>query len=168
MIVVGIDPGISGAIAIITGPGEIELYDMPTISEKTSSGLRHYVDSIELYHLLSLRHIDRAAIERVSARPGQGVASMFAFGRAYGECIGVLSALGAPFALIQPKQWQRIAAVEGGAEVKANARRRATELFPAYAHHFAKVKHSGRADAALIAYSVLKCPSSARGSRKER
>ena len=87
-------------------------------------------------------------LEQVGAMPGQGVSSMFAFGRAVGVVEGALGALAVPYSRVPPQEWQRGMRVRGG---KDGARERAMALFPARADEFARKKDDGRADASLIA-----------------
>jgi crossover junction endodeoxyribonuclease RuvC len=79
--------------------------------------------------------------------PGQGVASMFAFGKAFGITIGVVSTLGIPSTLVSPVTWKKAMKVPG----KDAARARASQIMPAAAHHWPRVKDDGRAEAALLA-----------------
>jgi crossover junction endodeoxyribonuclease RuvC len=89
-----------------------------------------------------------ALIEKVHAMPGQGVSSMFSFGRAAGIVEGVLAGLSVSFELIPPATWIKSMRTFGG---KDGSRQRAQELFPDYAHLFARKKDDGRAEAALLA-----------------
>lgn len=147
----GIDPGAFGAIAILdTDSRELVIIDMPTLKVKRGPRVVNQVDA----HMLAdaLRpHVDsdtKALIEKVSAMPGNGVASMFSFGRAAGIVEGVLAGLSVPFELIPPATWIKSMRTFGG---KDGSRQRAQELFPDYAHLFARKKDDGRAEAALLA-----------------
>ena len=154
MKIAGVDPGAFGAVAIYdTALGTLELIDMPTRIEKVRTEKRTRVDSAELGLRLHGRTIDEACIEKVASRQNQGVASMFAFGKAAGIVEGVFAGLLVPVSFLRPQEWQRLARVAGGEFVKDNARDRAVMLFPAYAAWFGRKKDSGRADAALIAYA---------------
>jgi crossover junction endodeoxyribonuclease RuvC len=123
---------------------------MPTLKVKRGPRVVNQVDA----HMLAdaLRpHVDsdtKALIEKVSAMPGNGVASMFSFGRAAGIVEGVLAGLSVPFQLIPPATWIKSMRTFGG---KDGSRQRAQELFPDYAHLFARKKDDGRAEAALLA-----------------
>jgi crossover junction endodeoxyribonuclease RuvC len=88
-------------------------------------------------------------LEIVGAMPGQGVSSMFQFGRGVGMVEGVIAALGLPITYVAPRAWQKAVGARGG---KDGNRLRAVELFPAYASLFARKKDDGRADAALMAF----------------
>jgi len=141
----GIDPGVSGALCLFDGTeGVVECFDMPIVEiNKKKQVNAHLVCQI-------LRSQDAPVwIERVSARPGQGVTSMFNFGKSYGTLLGVTAALEYPLSYVTPQQWQKTLKVQGG---KDGNRARAAELMPAYAHFFARKKDDGRADAALIAF----------------
>jgi len=81
--------------------------------------------------------------------PGQGVTSVFSFGRSVGIIEGVLATMLIPVDIVTPQAWQKAAAVRGG---KDGSRQRACELFPNYAGLFALKKHDGRADAACMAW----------------
>jgi crossover junction endodeoxyribonuclease RuvC len=98
--------------------------------------------------------IDVACVEKVGAMTGQGTSSMFAFGRATGIVEGVMACVSDQLMTLRPQEWQPLARVRGGAEIKTNARNRAMVLFPDNAQQFKRVKDSGRADAALIAYAT--------------
>jgi len=123
---------------------------MPTLKVKRGPRVVNQVDA----HMLAdaLRpHVDsdtKALIEKVSAMPGNGVASMFSFGRAAGIVEGVLAGLSVSFELIPPATWIKSMRTFGG---KDGSRQRAQELFPDYAHLFARKKDDGRAEAALLA-----------------
>ena len=147
----GIDPGAFGAVAILDKDSrELVIIDMPTLKVKRGPRVVNQVDA----HMLAdaLRpHVDsetKALIEKVSAMPGNGVASMFSFGRAAGIVEGVLAGLSVPFELIPPATWIKAMRTFGG---KDGSRQRAQELFPDYAHLFARKKDDGRAEAALLA-----------------
>lgn len=147
----GIDPGAFGAVAILDKDSrELVIIDMPTLKVKRGPRVVNQVDG----HMLAdaLRgHVTpdtSALIEKVHAMPGQGVSSMFSFGRAAGIVEGVLAGLSVPFELIPPATWTKSMRTFGG---KDGSRQRAQELFPDYAHLFARKKDDGRAEAALLA-----------------
>ena len=148
------DPGAVGALVIYDDATQsLTIYDMPTYEEKVGTEKRVRVDAFTLGRWLRDQEIDVAYIEKVGARPNQGVSSMFAFGRAAGIVEGALGALGVSVRFLRPQQWQRLAHVAGGEFVKDNARAKVQKLFPAQAAEFKRKKDSGRADAALIAYA---------------
>ena len=96
---IGIDPGASGAIALITQT-EVKALEF---SSATLHGYREQI--IEWNHEYD---IQGAGLEKVNAMPGQGVTSMFSFGQRYGELIGLAVALQLPITLVTPKEWQSL------------------------------------------------------------
>ena len=141
-----IDPGYTGAIAWVTDDGIlIDVADMPV--EK--SGGKTRIVASELVYLLNLRwpSIDYVIIERVGARPGQGVTSMFNFGFGAGLIEGVCAGVRLPFEYVTPQTWKRQLGVSAD---KGACRAMARELWPGAASKFARVKDDGRADAALL------------------
>jgi crossover junction endodeoxyribonuclease RuvC len=149
MRVLGIDPGASGALVVVDNGKISDLIDMPVLNVKRGSRAVREVNAPALGAIVaSLQPIDTAMLEQVGAMPGQGVSSMFAFGRAVGVVEGVLGALQIPYTRVPPQEWQRAMRVRGG---KDGARERAMALFPVRAADFARKKDDGRADASLIA-----------------
>lgn len=149
MRVLGVDPGASGALAVVEGGRLVALEDMPTMTVKRGARQVREVNAAALGAMVArLLPIDAAAIEQVGAMPGQGVSSMFAFGRAVGVVEGVLGALQIPQSRIPPQEWQRGMRVRGG---KDGSRERAAALFPARAGDFARKMDDGRSDATLLA-----------------
>ena len=149
MRVLGIDPGANGALAVVEGGRLVDLVDMPTMTVKRGSREVREVNAPALGAVLeNLQPIDAAMLEQVGAMPGQGVSSMFAFGRAVGVLEGALGAAKIPYTRIPPQEWQRGMRVRGG---KDGARERAMALFPARAADFDRKKDDGRADAGVIA-----------------
>ena len=149
MKLLGIDPGAGGALAILdTATNELEMFDMPTVEIKRGTRFVRHVSAPHVADLLRGLHIDAAFVEKVGAMPGQGVASMFAFGRAAGVVEGVLAGLGLPLTHVPPQEWIKAMRVVDG---KDGSRSRAAQLFPKQADLFARKKDDGRSDAALIA-----------------
>lgn len=150
MIVVGIDPGLSGAVAVLdVAHRRLAIHDMPTVLVRSGKSEKRQLAEAVLARILGQVKPEHAYLEFVSAMPGQGVSSMFNFGMSYGAIKGVLAALGIPFSTVTPVKWQRDLSVAKG---KEGNRLRATQLFPEYAHLFTRIKDDGRADAALIAH----------------
>lgn len=148
--VIGIDPGLSGAIAVLDTAGALlRVEDMPVVSKAgggkevaapvLASLLREYAGAEDVL----------AVLEQVASRPGQGVAGMFAFGDSFGVVRGVLGALGIAVTRITPTVWKRAAKLTGAP--KDRARTLAIERWPARAEWFSRKKDVGRADAALLA-----------------
>lgn len=150
MTILGIDPGASGGIAFFSMQrGLLSIFDMPTVEVKRGGKNKREVSAAMLNAIIGARDIDAAFVEKVGAMPGQGVSSMFQFGRSVGMIEGVLAALEIPTNYVTPQSWQKAVGARGG---KDASRARAAELFPAYAANFSRKKDDGRADAALIAW----------------
>ena len=151
MIYIGIDPGLSGAIAFLdTEKGHLSIIDMPTFEVKRNNKTKREVSPVGVAVAMGLAEkVSRAVLERVGAMPGQGVTSVFSFGRSVGIIEGVLATMLIPVDIVTPQAWQKAAGVRGG---KDGSRMRASELFPNYAELFARKKDDGRADAALMAW----------------
>jgi crossover junction endodeoxyribonuclease RuvC len=117
---------------------------MPTVTVRGKAR----VDAAQVAHIVRAINPDRACIELVGAMPGQGVSSMFAFGRASGLVEGVIAALGVPLDAVPPATWKASLRVP---REKNAARARASQLLPNAAHWWPLAKHDGRAEAALLA-----------------
>lgn len=150
MRVIGIDPGLSGAIAFYdTVEGVIEIADMPTVELVRNGKKKREVSAVLLSNILTRHKVDAAFLERVNAMAGQGVTSVFSFGRSSGMVEGILAAYDIPTTLVTPQAWQKAVGQRAG---KDGSRERAMQLFPAQADLFQRKKDDGRSDAALIAY----------------
>jgi crossover junction endodeoxyribonuclease RuvC len=151
MIIAGIDPGLSGAVALLDAETGlvIDVFDVPTLALSRGGKAKRELDAHALAGALGRDRIGHAFVEFVGAMPGQGVSSVFAFGKAYGIAIGVLATLGVPMSYVAPVAWKRALQVPAA---KDGARARASQLLPAAAGHWQRVKDDGRAEAALIAY----------------
>ncbi|MCF3947758.1 RuvC family protein [Acidiphilium iwatense] len=151
MIYIGIDPGASGAIAVLDAGGQIvSIADMPTIMVRVGKTERHRVSPAMLAHLFEMdQHaVQMVVLEKVGGMTGQSASAAFTFGYGAGIVEGVLAALKLPVALVTPQSWKRSAGI---ATDKGAAREAAMRLWPAHASRFARVKDDGRAEAALIA-----------------
>ena len=151
-IVLGIDPGLSGALARLTASGDLTIWDMPVLQVERNGRVRRDLDLAVLVATIRQADATEAWLERVGAMPGQGVSSMFAFGRAVGQVEAVITACGLPLSLVTPQVWKRSLTVPAG---KDAARLRGSQLMPAYAGEWRLAKHDGRAEAALIALHGL-------------
>jgi crossover junction endodeoxyribonuclease RuvC len=152
--VIGIDPGISGAISVFRD-GKLEsVVDMPTVEIASGKTIKRHISAATLRNILELDmyQFSHVVIEKVGAMPGQGVTSMFNFGRSAGIIEGVVAALRMPHTYVTPQTWTKAV---GRAAGKDASRMRAMELFPSKAELFKRAKDDGRADAALIAYWYL-------------
>lgn len=144
--IVGIDPGITGAIALLKNDLTFyKVFDMPTMV--MGKGTKQQVNDAALAKIfLDNPGVDIAFIEEVNAMPGQGVTSMFNFGCSWGMARGVLAALMIPYTLIRPTAWKRNAGIIG--RDKDAARTMAQHLYPEAP--LSRKKDIGRADAILI------------------
>jgi crossover junction endodeoxyribonuclease RuvC len=153
MIVAGIDPGLSGAIAIVDADGFVGVDDLPAHEVKNGRKVSRSLDLAALRELLVRQPpINHVFLERVAARPGQGVASMFNFGCTFGEIRGTVAALQLPYSLITPQAWQKVARCGPSPD---GARKRAGELYPTAAQQLTRKRDGGRADAVLLAWVGL-------------
>lgn len=146
--VIGIDPGIGGAIVILQSPAcpiPIEWCRMPTLKVGKSSR----VDCAELARYLQDYDCGEAFVEHVHAMPGNGASGMFTFGHAAGAVEGVLASLCIPYTLITPQRWKKAAGLIGAD--KDASRSRASQLWPRWAALGKKGEGQALADAALIA-----------------
>jgi crossover junction endodeoxyribonuclease RuvC len=146
-VVIGIDPGLDGAITAIdnaTG-NPIWIEPMPT----TGDGKDRLVSAAHLADLLEPELIVTCCIETASTRPGLAAQSVLKTGTGYGILIGVCAALRIPTIYVSPQRWKKDLAVPAD---KAIARRLATERFPAWSSSFKLVKDDGKAESALVAY----------------
>ncbi|MGJ8524317.1 hypothetical protein LMG33818_000025 [Halomonadaceae bacterium LMG 33818] len=140
--IVGIDPGKSGAIAAI---GEKSHAEKIPLSGKE-------IDGALIARLLSELNPDVVILEKVGAMPGQGVTSMFSFGKGFGIVIGVLEALSIPYRIVTPQAWKKcvLAGTSKDKDAAINFVRRAypdVELVPARC----RKPHDGIADAVCLA-----------------
>ena len=152
MIILGIDPGQTGAIAVLHD-GEIkQVIDMPTTARLHGKGQQvdAYTLTSELQAAASGHNQRQAIIEAVSAMPGQGVSSTFRFGEALGIVLGVLGALQIPVSWATPVRWKKSAGLYG--KDKDAARTLALQLHPEAADMLTRKKDIGRADAICIAH----------------
>lgn len=149
MRVLGVDPGATGALAMLdTDLAALVVCDMPSTIVKVGKSHRRQISEFWLADILRVYAPDEAWIERVHALPRQGVTSSFSFGLSYGLARGVLAALGVRVTLVTPNEWKR--SFRLGAD-KNEARLIAARLFPANAAFFTRARDDGRAEAALLA-----------------
>ena len=147
--IVGVDPGKTGALALLSDTGNlIAVEDMPVVGPIISPVLlaeivHNWIDPF------AEPPYGTAVVEDVHAMPKQGVASMFSFGRSLGVAEGVLAGEGLAIQYVSPAKWKRALGLTND---KGASRRRAIELWPHLGTRFARVKDDGRAEAALIAW----------------
>lgn len=147
--VVGVDPGLTGAVAILdNNTALVGLADLPVCR---TPGKLAWINGLELEELLAhYLHISKgvAVVELASAMPKQGVSSTFAFGVTFGSILSVLQAWEMPLHLVRPSQWKKDLQLAG--KDKKASLYKARLLFPMADLKLAK--HHGRAEALLIAY----------------
>lgn len=154
-LVIGVDPGLTGAIAAIDGEQLLWCVDMPTANGAIAIPLLDQLYDPSEYGPWNLGwdnpncEMQPVAIEHVHSMPGQGVASTFKFGKAYGVVLGYFTAHGHRITHVAPTEWKSTFRLNG--KDKDAARALAIELWPSEAQLFARKKDCGRADAALIA-----------------
>ena len=151
MIRIGIDPGISGAIAAIDDHDNVILLrDMPAMPRLHGKG--EMVNGAELASIIMDARAGNDSIvylEQVAAMPGQGVTSMFHFGESVGIILGVLQTLQCRYVMVKPQRWKGLAGLSR--LDKDAARTLAIQLFPSISDKLTRKKDIGRADALLIA-----------------
>jgi crossover junction endodeoxyribonuclease RuvC len=153
MLIIGIDPGISGSIFFFEDVKIIDVIEMPTMTDGKKN--KRQVNGSQIYNEISKRinktekQNIRVIIEQVSAMPGQGVTSMFNFGQSFGILKGICSAMQLPMYFIRPAKWKKYFSLINSE--KDASRTRAIEMFPSFSSHLSKKKDSNKADAILIA-----------------
>ena len=153
MLIIGIDPGISGAICFFEN-GEIkDVIDMPSMAEGKKN--KKQINGSQLFNELEIRVKDlqkkniAVVVERVSAMPGQGVTSMFNFGQSYGVIKGICSAMQLPIYFISPSKWKKYFNLIKTS--KDASRAKVIEIFPYISSKLQRKKDSNKAEAILIA-----------------
>lgn len=153
MILMSIDPGLSGAIAVFIDDVLIDIVDTPTHELTRNNKTKRQISASALASIFKDHHPDHVVVERVGAMPNQGVTSVFSFGRSFGVIEGILAAYELPATYVMPAVWTKGI---GRGLGKDGSRARACELYPAHQQRFARVKDDGRADAVLIGAWWLK------------
>lgn len=148
-LIAGLDPGLSGAVAVIEGDEVILLQDLPTV-QFSNARIKRRLDGAGLARMLEpfAGDISMAIVEKVAARPGEAPSGAFSFGYSSGCIAGVLGALQVPITTVQPATWKK---AMGLGPDKDLSRARAIELFPAVAGMLAMKKSHDRAEALLLA-----------------
>ena len=153
MLIIGIDPGISGSICFFKDGKILDVIEMPTMTEGKKN--KRQVNGSQIYNEISKRldkiesHQIKVIIEQVSAMPGQGVTSMFNFGQSFGILKGICSAMQIPMYFVRPAKWKKYYNLINSE--KDASRTRAIEIFPSFSSQLSKKKDSNKADAILIA-----------------
>ena len=151
MIIIGIDPGVSGAICILTDGKITEIYEMPTMIDGKKN--KKQVNGAEVTNIINKELVSEkdinVVIEHVSAMPGQGVTSMFNFGQSFGVLKGICAALKLPVHFIRPVKWKKHFNLIN--TEKDASRTKVIEVFPYISSKISKKKDANKADAILIA-----------------
>ena len=153
MLIIGVDPGISGSICFFENGKIIDVIEMPTMTDGKKN--KRQVNGAQIYNEISARinNIEkkdiRVIIEQVSAMPGQGVTSMFNFGQSFGILKGICSAMQLPMYFVRPAKWKKYFSLINSE--KDASRTKAIEMFPYFSSQLSKKKDSNKADAILIA-----------------
>ena len=151
MIIIGIDPGITGAISVLENKKVIEVYDTPTMIDGKKN--KRQVNGAQVTNIIKERlNEDKdvvVVVEQVNAMPGQGVTSMFNFGQSFGIIKGICSALSLPIYFVRPTKWKKHFNL-----IKTNkdaSRTTVIQIYPKISSKLSRKKDSNKADAILIA-----------------
>ena len=153
MIIIGIDPGISGSICFFENGKVIDIVEMPNMAHGKKN--KRQVNGAQIYNEISSRIKNfnkkdiKVVIEQVSAMPGQGVTSMFNFGQSFGVIKGICSALSLPIYFVRPTKWKKHFNL-----IKTNkdaSRTKVIQVYPEISGKLSRKKDSNKADAILIA-----------------
>ena len=151
MRIIGIDPGLSGAIAVLDDQKVKCIFDMPVMSEGKKN--KRQLNSALLVSLLkeniNSKEDTIIVVEQVNAMPGQGVTSMFNFGQTFGAIKGISAALGLPIFFVRPAKWKKHFELINSS--KDASRTKAIEMYPLLSGQLSKKKDVNKSDAILIA-----------------
>ena len=153
MLIIGIDPGISGSICFLDNGKILEVIEMPVMTDGKKN--KKQVNGSQVYNEITKRikqfekNQIRVVIEHVSAMPGQGVTSMFNFGQSFGILKGICTAMQLPMYFVRPTKWKKYFNLLNSE--KDASRTRAIEIFPYFSSQLSRKKDSNKADAILIA-----------------
>jgi len=151
MKILGIDPGLSGAIAILEKKKVLNLFDMPVMAEGKKN--KKQLNSAQLVNIIRENSIGEeeivVVVEQVNAMPGQGVTSMFNFGQTFGAIKGVCAALNLPIFFVRPSKWKKYFELINSS--KDSSRTKVIEMYPSLSNQLTKKKDVNKSDAILIA-----------------
>ncbi|MFL2883507.1 MAG: crossover junction endodeoxyribonuclease [Pelagibacteraceae bacterium] len=151
MITIGIDPGLSGGIAILKDGKIKKLFDMPVMSEGKKN--KRQINSAHLVQLIKENINENeetsVVVERVNAMPGQGVTSMFNFGQTFGAIKGICAALSLPIYFVRPAKWKKHFELINSS--KDASRTKVIEMYPSISDQLSRKKDVNKSDAILIA-----------------
>ena len=151
MTILGIDPGVNGAICILKKGKILEVYEMPTMIDGKKN--KKQVNGAEVTNIfmkeIGNENESRVVIEHVNAMPGQGVTSMFNFGQSFGVIKGICAALRLPIHFVRPVKWKKhFNLIHTN---KDASRTKVIEIFPYISSKLSRKKDSNKADSILIA-----------------
>ena len=153
MLIIGIDPGISGSICFFKDGKITDVIEMPSMADGKKN--KRQVNGSQVYNEISLRIKNlnknevKVVIEQVSAMPGQGVTSMFNFGQSFGILKGICSAMQLSMHFVRPAKWKKYFNLINSE--KDASRTKAIEIFPYISSELSKKKDANKADAILLA-----------------
>ena len=151
MRIIGVDPGLTGAIAILDGNKVINLFEMPVMAEGKKN--KRQLNSAQLESIIKekIKKKEETAVivEQVNAMPGQGVTSMFNFGQTFGAIKGVCAALELPIFFVRPSKWKKHFELINSS--KDSSRTKVIEMYPSLSNQLSKKKDVNKSDAILIA-----------------
>ena len=151
MKIIGIDPGLSGGIAVLENNKVLSIFDMPVMAEGKKN--KRQLNSAQLVTLIkeNIKPNQEVAVivEQVNAMPGQGVTSMFNFGQTFGAIKGVCAALELPIFFVRPSKWKKHFDLINSS--KDSSRTTVIEMYPTLSNHLSKKKDVNKSDAILIA-----------------
>ena len=151
MKIIGIDPGLNGAIVVMKNNKVLSVFDMPIMSEGKKN--KRQLNSARLVDIIkeNIKVNDDIAVvvEQVNAMPGQGVTSMFNFGQTFGAIKGVCAALKLPIFFVRPSKWKKHFDLLNSS--KDSSRTKVIEMYPSLSNQLTKKKDVNKSDAILIA-----------------
>ena len=151
MRIIGIDPGLSGAIAVLDNNKVLKIYDMPVMAEGKKN--KRQLNSAQLVNIIkdntNMNEEIVVIVEQVNAMPGQGVTSMFNFGQTFGAIKGVCATLKFPIFFVRPSKWKKHFELINSS--KDSSRTKVIEMYPSLSNKLAKKKDVNKSDAILIA-----------------
>ena len=152
MLIIGIDPGITGSICFFEDGKIIDVVEMPNMAEGKKN--KRQVNGAQIYHEIykRIKNLEKknikVVIEQVAAMPGQGVTSMFNFGQSFGVLKGICAAMQIPMYFVRPAKWKKYFNLINSE--KDASRTKAIEIFPQFSAQLSRKKDLNKADAILI------------------
>ena len=152
MLIIGIDPGITGSICFFEEGKIIDVVEMPNMAEGKKN--KRQVNGAQIYHEIykRIKNLEKkdikVVIEQVAAMPGQGVTSMFNFGQSFGVLKGICAAMQISMYFVRPAKWKKYFNLINSE--KDASRTKAIEIFPHFSTQLSRKKDSNKADAILI------------------